>query len=443
MRPGPPSRPATGWTRSRSSAAAPPSWWRSGRAPVTPSSHAAERHPGTDFLAVEVYRPGRGPDAVAPRRCRRDERAAGARADAVDVAAPPALARASRCRGLDVLPRPVAEDKAPQAAAGDRRPPPRWCASRLAPAGSGAWPPTGPTTPRRCWQAGAACPTAVQPVRRPRAALRGPSGDQVRAQGRGGGAADSRPDLRARRLTGRCPGRGGRGWAHARSSRSTASTACCPGTQRWRHRESNSDPPPGRSGWGGWGWPVTARWTVRDDGGPLQAVYAYASGDLDWWSGELGRELRTATSVRTSRQRGSTSAAPPRVSAGGWGKRATPSRRPAGDRLTHPVLDVPVAHGRATLGPALRRAPRRRPRRPTARVRTRRRPRGARAPARATAAVGAATAIATAATVPGGRPRRAGGPAGPGPERGVVPGRAGRRDRLPQPARRGLWLRPA
>jgi MOSC domain-containing protein YiiM len=30
---------------------------------------------------------------------------------------------------------------------------------------------------------------------------------------------------------------------------------------------------------------------VKHHGGPLQAVYAYASEDLDWWSRELGREL--------------------------------------------------------------------------------------------------------------------------------------------------------
>ncbi len=29
---------------------------------------------------------------------------------------------------------------------------------------------------------------------------------------------------------------------------------------------------------------------VKHHGGPLQAVYAYASEDLDWWSRELGRE---------------------------------------------------------------------------------------------------------------------------------------------------------
>src|SRR4051812_16558933 len=30
---------------------------------------------------------------------------------------------------------------------------------------------------------------------------------------------------------------------------------------------------------------------VRNHGGPLQAVYAYAGEDLDWWSRELGREI--------------------------------------------------------------------------------------------------------------------------------------------------------
>jgi MOSC domain-containing protein YiiM len=30
---------------------------------------------------------------------------------------------------------------------------------------------------------------------------------------------------------------------------------------------------------------------VKHHGGPLQAVYAYASEDLDWWSRELGREI--------------------------------------------------------------------------------------------------------------------------------------------------------
>ena len=30
---------------------------------------------------------------------------------------------------------------------------------------------------------------------------------------------------------------------------------------------------------------------VKHHGGPLQAVYAYAGEDLDWWSRELGREI--------------------------------------------------------------------------------------------------------------------------------------------------------
>lgn len=31
---------------------------------------------------------------------------------------------------------------------------------------------------------------------------------------------------------------------------------------------------------------------LNDHGGPEQAVYAYAREDLDWWAGQLGRELR-------------------------------------------------------------------------------------------------------------------------------------------------------
>ncbi len=96
--------------------------------------------------------PRRRPDAVAARRCRRDQRAARAGQRGRRAAHRPRRRRAAG--GLDLLPRPVAEGQAPQAAAGDprdRRPGRR---AGWRPAGAGAWPPTGPTTPSRCCRPG-------------------------------------------------------------------------------------------------------------------------------------------------------------------------------------------------------------------------------------------------------------------------------------------------
>ncbi len=52
-------------------------------------------------------------------------------------------------RAVDVLPRPLAQEEAPQAPAGHARVRARWPRAGSRPAPSGGWRPTGPTTPSR------------------------------------------------------------------------------------------------------------------------------------------------------------------------------------------------------------------------------------------------------------------------------------------------------
>ena len=50
---------------------------------------------------------------------------------------------------------------------------------------------------------------------------------------------------------------------------------------------------------------------TRNHGGPDKALYAYASEDATWWSGELGRDIPPPDcSARTSPRKGLTSPAP-------------------------------------------------------------------------------------------------------------------------------------
>ena len=107
----------------------------------------AAGRPSYDVVALEVWRPG-----VAHTLGLLAE----AGADNVRLLSVDAvwclehLFGAGRGRGaLDLLPRPVAQDAAPQASSGHRRASPAWRPPGCVRAGCGGWRPTGPTTPSR------------------------------------------------------------------------------------------------------------------------------------------------------------------------------------------------------------------------------------------------------------------------------------------------------
>ena len=148
--------------------------------------------PDHDVLALEVWRPGVADTLWRLAEAGADERAADAastRSGSLEH-----LVDAGRAgRAVDVLPRPVAQDPAPQAPARRRR------ASRAlaaSPAGAraprGGWPRTGRTTPSRC-----ATVLDAEPLARGRAgaAVGGAAGHPVRAQGRRGRSRHHRPGL--------------------------------------------------------------------------------------------------------------------------------------------------------------------------------------------------------------------------------------------------------
>ncbi len=166
---------------------------------------AAEREPGTDFLAVEVYAPGLAQTVL--RASQRDlTNVRLVQANAAEV-----LATTLPAGSVDELwvffPDPWHKSRHHKrrlvtpsfAALAERvlRAPGR--ATTSVPAGRCGSPPTGPSTRTRCsrsWTPRRGC--ATRTVRERRAALRGPGAHRVRAQGRGRGAGDHGPGVRAR-----------------------------------------------------------------------------------------------------------------------------------------------------------------------------------------------------------------------------------------------------
>ena len=60
--------------------------------------------------------------------------------------------------------------------------------------------------------------------------------------------------------------------------------------RRHRHRQAPGGGPACTSA--GSASTATTRPTRNNHGGPEQAIYVYAREDLDWWAGELGRDVR-------------------------------------------------------------------------------------------------------------------------------------------------------
>ena len=108
----------------------------------------ARARPESNILAFEVYQPaiarllavpGHPAGSQRPDRGRRR----GARAH-------PSAARALGRRAVDVLSRPLAQVPPPQAPAGPARVSSTWSPPGSSTERAGAWPRTGPATPRRC-----------------------------------------------------------------------------------------------------------------------------------------------------------------------------------------------------------------------------------------------------------------------------------------------------
>ena len=267
---------------------------------------AAVRHPGWDFLAVEVYRPG-----VAQTLTRLG--ASGAtnvrlvQANAVDVLRT-ALEGVQLQEVWTFFPDPWPKAKhhkrrlvTPATAA--------LVAGRLAP-GWAVAPGHRLAGLRRADAAGGGgVPAAVQPVRRVRAALRGAAGDPVRTQGGCRRAADRRPDVRAPyRLsavpTSAVPVAAGHNpvarrappWGRMSAMAHVLSVnrvhTLLPqgpkGGETAIDKRPVEGPCRGRTAWAS---PATGRWTSSTTAGRCRRSTPTPARTLDWWARELGREI--------------------------------------------------------------------------------------------------------------------------------------------------------